>query len=81
MWCHKKGHKEKLFWEKQKDDENKEKDRDNATEEIYCDELFFGDDAVACENKTINKEIEQMFVANSGSTSHMVNILKNITNL
>ena len=32
-------------------------------------------------NKTINKKIGKMFVADSGSTSHMVNSLKNITNI
>ena len=42
---------------------------------------FFVDDALTCKNKTINNIIEQMIVADSVSTSHMVNSLKNITNL
>ena len=48
---------------------------------MYYDKLFFGYDTLACKNKSINKEIEQMSVADSGSTSHMVNSLKNMTNL
>ena len=39
------------------------------------------DDAIACEKKQINKEIEEIFVAESWSASHMVIILNNITNL
>ena len=42
---------------------------------------FSGDDAIACEKKQINKEIEEIFVAESWSASHMVIILNNITNL
>ena len=46
-YCHKKNHKEKVFWKKQKYDADKEKEKDNVPEEIYYDELFFGDDAPA----------------------------------
>ena len=45
---------------------------------MYHDKIFFGNDALACKNKTTDKEIEQTFVADSGYTSHMVNSLKNV---
>ena len=41
--------------EEKKHDEEKEREKDNIDEEIYHDEIFFGDDALACENKKINK--------------------------
>ena len=41
-----------VFRKKQKYDEEKEKEKYNVTEEIYHEELFFGDDALACKNKT-----------------------------
>ena len=43
---------------------------------IYHDKLLFGNDALVCKNKTINKESDKMFVSDSGFTSHMVNSLK-----
>ena len=63
---------------KQKYDKEKYKGKVNMTEEIFHDELFFEDDAITCKNKTINTEIEEMFIVNSGSKSHMVSILKNM---
>ena len=65
----------------ERDDEEKEKGKANVTEETYHDDIFFGNDALAWEYETINKEIEQIFVADSRSTSQMVNSLKNTTNL
>ena len=59
----------------------KEKGTGQCHGEIYHDQIFFRDDALACKNETINKKIEQIFVADSGSTSHMVNSLENMTNL
>ena len=50
------------------------------TEEIYHDDFFLGDDTLAWKNKTINKEIEKNFVSDSGSTLHIVNSLKDMTN-
>ena len=47
MYCHKKGHKEKVFCNKQRDEKYKEKKRASINEEIYYDELFFGDDTLA----------------------------------
>ena len=73
-YCHKKGHEERSSGRKKKMTKNNYKNY--VTEYIYHDELFFGDDALACENKTTNKEIEKMFVSESGSTSRMVNSLK-----
>ena len=35
----------------EEDDEEKEKYKSNSTEDIYHDELFFGDDTFACKNK------------------------------
>ena len=50
--------------------------KNDVAEEIYHDELIFGNDALTYKNKAINKEIEKMFVTDSVSTSHMVNSLK-----
>ena len=50
-------------------------------QDIVHGEPFFRDDALACEKKTVNHKIEEMFIADSVSTSHMVKSLKNIKNL
>ena len=42
---------------------------------------FFGDDTHAYERKKGNHERNEMFIADSRYTSHMVNRLRNITNL
>ena len=73
-YYHKKDHIENVFGKKQK--YGRETENFNVAEEIYHDQLFFGDDALACKNKTINKEIEQIFVADSGYTAHIANSLK-----
>ena len=57
------------------------KEKGNVTEDIYYDKFFFGDDALSCENKIINKEIEQLYVADSGYTSYAVNSLISVTNI
>ena len=48
--------------------------------DIVHDKLFFGDDALACEKKTVNSEINKRFIVDSGYTSHMLNILRNMNN-
>ena len=50
--------------------------KNDVAEEIYQDKLIFGGDALTYKNKAINKKIEKMFVADSVSTSHMLNSLK-----
>ena len=40
-YCHKKGHKEKFCWKKQKDDEYKEKEKSDVTEKIYHVDFFW----------------------------------------
>ena len=42
---------------------------------------IFGYDALACEKKTFNLEIKEMFIADSGLTSHIINSLRNMTNI
>ena len=71
------GPQRKVCWKK-KYDKEKEEEKANVSEEMYHDKIFFGNDALACKNKTTDKEIEQTFVADSGYTSHMVNSLKNV---
>ena len=66
---------------KKKNDEYKEKEKSNVTENIYHDGFFFGYDALTCKNKTINKEIKQMFAADSRAKLNMLNSLKYIKNL
>ena len=50
-------------------------------QDIVYDGIFFGDDALTCKKKEINKEIREVFVSESGSMSHMVNILINTKNI
>ena len=43
------------FFGRRKNEKEIEKKNVDVSEEIYHDEPFFGDDTIACENKTINK--------------------------
>ena len=63
-YCHKKG-QAKYKLKTQKYYKVTEKEKTNVSVDIYHDELLFGDDALAWENKTINKKIDQMFVTDS----------------
>ena len=45
----------KRFSGRRKNEKEIEKKNVDVSEEIYHDEPFFGDDTIACENKTINK--------------------------
>ena len=58
-----------------------EREKEIFIEQILHDGLFFGKDELALKKKTINKEIWEIFVSDSGYTSNMVNRLKNLTNL
>ena len=49
--------------------------------EIVYDKLVFGDDTLACEKKIVNIETMEMLIEFSGSISHMVNSVRNMTNL
>ena len=49
--------------------------------DIVHDRIFFGDDALACEKKTVNHKKMRMFIADSGSMSHMMNSLRDMTNM
>ena len=53
MYYHNNGYEVYVFWSKQKYYEDKEKEKACLTEEIYYDELFFGNYIIARE-KTIN---------------------------
>ena len=77
----KKGSQIKGLLEETKIIMNKNKRKNIMSLKRYILISFFCGDTLACKNKTINKEIEQILIADSGSTSHMVNSLKNKTNL
>ena len=49
--------------------------------DIVHDDVFFRYDEIICKKKTTNKEIKEIFIADSGYTSHMVNSLKNMSNI
>ena len=55
MYFHKKCHEEKVFRKKHKYGKEKENGKANVAEEIVHDDIFFGDVALACKNKIINK--------------------------
>ena len=59
----------------------KEKEKANRVQVIVHSKLFFGYDAIVWKKKIINNEKKEIFIADSRSTSHMVNSLKNMTNL
>ena len=50
-------------------------------QDIVRDEMFFLDDTLSCQKNTVNHEINEIFIAGSVYTSHMVNSLRNITNI
>ena len=53
----------------------------NAVEQTVYNELFLIYYALAYEDKTINKDFGGTFIADSGSSSHIVNNCQNLINL
>ena len=71
----------KVLLEERKYNKENKKGKENAVEDIVYDNIFLGDDERLWRNKTINKKIEENFIPDSISTSHIMKSLSNIKTL
>ena len=55
--------------------------KSNAIKDVLFGYLLFGDYSLTCDNKTINKDIEEIFLSDSGYMSQVRNSIENMTRI